>query len=251
MDTEEDVEDDTEDEEIYSKRTTFSVGTHVIAPYEDSSSKYPGIIYRNNHDGTYDIMFDDGGRDSRVLGTQIEKNDDLMDFDDIDSFPVYSVRSQRKRKHSTPTQYVAEPASRSKAGDFSSNSKKKYKKDTVPVTCNVGDIVIDVNNIHFVLSKNYIYNKNFISKCNLMFYAGRNAVITEQGNITFECVCYPLKLDETEKLSSSQYKFNIDYSSPINKVPLDSICNFVMKCSKRSKLCNFTFISNKAVIIEL
>ena len=257
-DDETDVEDTPIDKKKYKRivkvnKSQFNLGEKVYAPYKNSRCKFSGKILKDNGDGTYVVKFTDGETVNNVIGKHIEKMfGNKVKYDDIDALDseqIYSTNQSKKRKRSSPEHYEAVPASNK--GNNKSINNNKRSKESNSLDCNVGDIVINTKQIKSILLKNPVNNRKFISNCNLMFYAGNKVSINKEGNFEFKYIFYPIILNKHELISSYQYKFDIDYSKQIDNIDISNVCNFAAKCAKHQKLCSYTFISNKSVIIEM
>merc|ERR1712054_208750 len=55
------------------KEAALSEGDKVEARCKGSKKHYPGKIFMDNRDGTYDVRFDDGDRDREVPKSSIKK----------------------------------------------------------------------------------------------------------------------------------------------------------------------------------
>ena len=176
----------------------------------------------------------------------INNNTDKLEDSDreITQVPKYGI----KRMTTSPTKYVAEPASSKSSGDFSDYQQKEKKQKCEKAINIIGDIVILKEDTK-IFKKDIINNNIFIRDCKLLYYSECKGVPDNTGFVQYYCTCYPIIL--TQYLSNNNYKFKIDFNTKIEKIEYSSINNFIETCSYYNKICTKCEIINKnTVIIE-
>ncbi|KAJ8558880.1 hypothetical protein ON010_g8569 [Phytophthora cinnamomi] len=90
--------DKDEDKPKKAKKKSFEVGDVVKAPFQRGIKLFRGKISRVRSDGTYEIVFDDGDRDTHVPGDLIQPEDHEND-DDKPNKPTLKVGDAVKARY--------------------------------------------------------------------------------------------------------------------------------------------------------
>ena len=183
-----------------------------------------------------------------IVEVDEDEDEDEDEDDDEDEEGNLNPHIRKKKKRNM---YEATHATASTPGDF---THSPIRDDGIAIRDHkilvIGDLVCMKSEFKKLLRKNIINLKEFVKKCNIMYYSECKGRPDSNGYTRYLCKCYKLKLIGNIEGNPTTYKFEIDYDSAITNLQYTDLCNFTETCDTFGKICSAEIVNETDIIIS-